>query len=77
MILKNLLNRYKERLNFPLDDVDINQIIIYLNNGQLKKLQFEYGNFILDACLEWAEIKEDYELCSAIEKFKKEIKRWN
>jgi len=74
--MKQILVKYKNKLNFPLDDSDINQIIVYLQNGQLKKLHFEYGDLILDVCLEYAESKEDYYLCAKLKKFYEEINRY-
>ena len=67
--MKILLNKYQQWFNFPLDDADINQLKVYLEQRQIGKLHFEYGNLILLICLEWCEQKEDYRSCSLIQSF--------
>ena len=75
--MKTIIAKYSAKLNFPLDDADLNQILVYLENRQIRKLQFEYGDTIIAVCLDWAETKEDYELCSVLKKFQEEIKKYN
>lgn len=67
--MKATIYKYKELLNHPLDDVDINQILVYIENKQIKKLHFEYGNAVLLICLNYCEEVEDYFSCAAIRDF--------
>lgn len=83
--MKGIIYKYKELLNHPLDDVDINQIMVYLENRQIKKLHFEYGTTVLLISLRHCEEIEDYFSCSAIKSFleqhnkysKEPITEWN
>lgn len=74
--MKTLLNKYQQILNHPLDDADINQILIYLEQNQIKKLDFEYGKTILNICLEYCQQREDYFKCAAIKKFIEETEKY-
>lgn len=67
--MKTLIAKYQKLLNHPLDDVDINQIMVYLETNQIKKLNFEYGRAVLNICLEYCEKNELYFKCAAIKKF--------
>ena len=66
--MTNLITKNKELLKHPLDNVDINQINVYIELNQFGKLQFEYGDFILKLALEYCEEKEWYEKCSLIKR---------
>lgn len=74
--MKNLLSKYKEYLRFPIDDADINQMCVYIESRQIKKLAYEYGEKILDIALEWAVERENYEACATIQKYITEVKRY-
>lgn len=71
--MKILLKKYKK---YILDDVDINQILVYLENSQIGKLEFEYGEEMLDICLEYYESKEDFEKCAEIWRYRNIRKKY-
>lgn len=75
--MKSTIAKYFKYLNFPLDDLDINQILVYLENKQIKKLHFEYGTTILLISLEHSEYNQDFYLCAAIKKFIEELNKYS
>lgn len=80
--MKTLFNKYQQFFKFPLDDADINQILVYIEAGQIKRLNYEYGTLITLLCLEYCEEKEKYEQCAEIDhlleinKLPKTIEEW-
>lgn len=74
--MKTILSKYRKLLNHPIDDADINQMIIYLENKQIKKLHYEYGNTVLLMCLRFCESREDYISCATIKKFIEEHNKY-
>ena len=75
--MKTILTNYSEHFGFPVSDDDINQIFVYLEQRQVKKLHFEYGELILLIALKWSENKEDFEVCAAIKKFIETVNKYS